>query len=132
MSLYNSVPYDKCEKPKMNSIIETRIDTCNINYNIYINDVIHAVMHLKSGKSDGNEGLHTNTLTREHLSAHIRIQLTGICTGSRIQQAGRRLILYAYLISIHNLVIYKHILIIEKYYMIISIGVKDNVMLTVS
>ena len=39
---------------------------------------------------------------------------------------------YAYLISIHNLVIYKHILIIEKYYMIISIGVKDNVMHTVS
>ena len=31
---------------KIKSIIETRIDTCNINYNIYINDVINAVIHL--------------------------------------------------------------------------------------
>ena len=54
MSLYNSVPYDDGEKSKMKSIIETRIDTCNINYNISINDVIDAVMHLKSDKSDGN------------------------------------------------------------------------------
>ena len=37
---------------KIKSIIETRIDTCNINYNISINDVIDAVMQLKSGKSD--------------------------------------------------------------------------------
>ena len=60
MSLYNSVPYDECEMSKIKSIIETRIDTCNINYNISINDVIDAVMHLKSGKSDGNEGLNSD------------------------------------------------------------------------
>ena len=46
MSLYNSVPYDECEMSKIKSIIETRIDTCNISYNISINDVIDAVMHL--------------------------------------------------------------------------------------
>ena len=45
MSLYNNVPYDECEMSKIKSIIETRIDTCNINYNISINDVIDAVMH---------------------------------------------------------------------------------------
>ena len=37
--------------------LSKRIDTCNINYNISINNVIDDVMHLKSGKSDGNEGL---------------------------------------------------------------------------
>ena len=61
MSLYNSVPYDKCEMLKIKSIIKTRIDTYNIHYNISINDVIDAVMHLKSGKSDGNEGLNSDS-----------------------------------------------------------------------
>ena len=60
MSLYNSVPYDEYEMSKIKSIIEIRIDTCNINYNISINDVIDAVMHLKSGKSYGNEGLNSD------------------------------------------------------------------------
>ena len=60
MSLYDSVPYDECEMSKIKSIPETRIDTCNINYNISINDVIDAAMHLKSGKSDGNEGLNSD------------------------------------------------------------------------
>ena len=58
MSLYNSVPYDECEMSKIKSIIETCIDTCNINYNISINDVID--LNLKSGKSDGNEGLNSD------------------------------------------------------------------------
>ena len=49
----------KCQISKIKSIIKTCIDTCNINYmyNISINDVIDAVMHSKSAKSDGNEGL---------------------------------------------------------------------------
>ena len=51
MSFYNYVPYDECEMSKIKSIIETRIDTCNINYNISINDVIDAVMHLKTALS---------------------------------------------------------------------------------
>ena len=46
MSLYNSVPYDECEMSKIKPIIATRIDTCNINYNISINDVSDAVMHV--------------------------------------------------------------------------------------
>ena len=50
-SLHNSVPYDEYEMSKIKYIIETRIDTYNIN--ISINDVIDAVMRLKSGKSDG-------------------------------------------------------------------------------
>ena len=29
MSLYNSVPYDKCEMLKIKSTIKTRIETCN-------------------------------------------------------------------------------------------------------
>ena len=62
MSLYNSVLYDEREMSKIKSMNKTRIDTCNINYNISINDVIDAVMHSKSGKSDGNEGLNSDHL----------------------------------------------------------------------
>ena len=48
MSLHNFVPYDEYEMLKITSFIEKRIDTCNINYNITINeDVIDAVMYFK-------------------------------------------------------------------------------------
>ena len=55
MTLYNYVPYDKCEISKIKSIIETRI-----HVTLTITDVIDAVMPLKSGKSDGNEGLYSD------------------------------------------------------------------------
>ena len=44
----------------------------------------------------------------------------------------KKIHLICLLISIHIPVIYKHILNIEKYHIIVSIGVEDNVMHTVS
>ena len=44
----------------------------------------------------------------------------------------KKIHLICLLISIHIPVIYKHILNIEKYLIIVSIGVEDNVMHTVS
>ena len=51
----------KCRK----SIIETSIHTCSLNYNISINDIIHAVMHLKSDKFDVNEGLNSDNFIHD-------------------------------------------------------------------
>ena len=58
MELYNSVPYDTSEMKSIESSVLSRIlnFSCN-NYIITLTDVIKAIAHLKSGKSDGSERL---------------------------------------------------------------------------
>ena len=57
-ALYNSVPYDKTEMKRIEAEVMTRLQKCNDDsYNITVHDVMNAVTHLKTGKSDGSEGL---------------------------------------------------------------------------
>ena len=58
MELYNSVPYDTCEIKCIESSVLSRIlnSSCS-DYIITVADVMNAIAHLKSGKSDGSEGL---------------------------------------------------------------------------
>lgn len=56
--LYNSVPYDVNDMSDINCIIMSRLDTCDhAQYIVSANDISNAISHLKSGKSDGSEGL---------------------------------------------------------------------------
>ena len=58
MELYNSVPYDTSEMKSIESSVLSRIlnSSCS-DYIITVTDVMNAIAHLKSGKSDGSEGL---------------------------------------------------------------------------
>ena len=58
-ALYNSVPYDNItEMKRIEAEVMTRLQKCNDDsYNITVHDVMNAVTHLKTGKSDGSEGL---------------------------------------------------------------------------
>ena len=57
-TLYNSVPYDNKEMKHIEAEVMTRLQKCNDDsYNITVHDIINAVTHLKTGKSDGPEGL---------------------------------------------------------------------------
>ena len=58
MELYNSVPYDTSEMKSIESSVLYRIlnSSCS-DYIITVTDVMNAIAHLKSGKSDGSEGL---------------------------------------------------------------------------
>ena len=57
-ALYNSVPYDNTEMKRIEVEVMTRLQKCNYaSYNITVHDVMNAVTHLKTGKSDGAEGL---------------------------------------------------------------------------
>ena len=56
-ALYNSVPYDNTEMKRIKAEVMTRLHKCNDDsYNITVHDVMNAVIHLKTGKSDGSEG----------------------------------------------------------------------------
>ena len=57
MSLYNSVPYDEYEMLKIKSFIENLLMHVTSTITFLQND---GVMHLKSGESDGNEGLNSD------------------------------------------------------------------------
>ena len=58
MELYNSVPYDTSKMKSIESSVLSRIlnSSCS-DYIITVTDVMNAIAHLKSGKSDGSEGL---------------------------------------------------------------------------
>ena len=58
MELYKPVPYDTSEIKCMGSSVLSRIlnSSCS-DYIITLTDVMNAIAHLKSGKSDGSEGL---------------------------------------------------------------------------
>ena len=58
MELYNSMPYDASEMKSIESSVLSRIlnSSCS-DYIITVTDVMNAIAHLKSGKSDGSEGL---------------------------------------------------------------------------
>ena len=58
MELYNSVPYDAFDMNSIESSVLSRIlnSSCS-DYIITVTDVMNAIAHLKSGKSDGSEGL---------------------------------------------------------------------------
>ena len=58
MELYNSVPYDTSEIKSIESSVLSRIlnSSCS-DYIITVTDVMNAIAHLKSGKSDGSDGL---------------------------------------------------------------------------
>ena len=55
MELYNSVPYDTSEIKSIESSVLSRIlnSSCS-DYIITVTDVMNAIAHLKSGKSDGS------------------------------------------------------------------------------
>ena len=57
MELYNSVPCDTSEMKSIESSVLSRIlnSSCS-DYIITMTDVMNAIAHLKSGKSDGSEG----------------------------------------------------------------------------
>ena len=80
MSLYNSVPYAEYEMSKIKLILKTCMDTsgymyhtCNLNYNIYIKDIVDAVTHLKSSKSYGNESVYSGYFSMVSINYHIII-----------------------------------------------------------
>ena len=58
MELYNSVPYDASEMKSIESSVLSRIlnSSCS-DYIITVTDVMNAIAHCKSGKSDGSESL---------------------------------------------------------------------------
>ena len=58
MELYNSVPYNTSEMKSIESSVLSRLlnSSCS-DYIITLTDVMNAIAHLKSGKSDGSEGL---------------------------------------------------------------------------
>ena len=58
-ALYNSVPYDNTEMKRIEAEGVTRLQKCNDDsYNITVHVIVmNAVTHLKTGKSDGSEGL---------------------------------------------------------------------------
>ena len=57
-NIYNSVPYDTSEMKSIESFVLSRIlnSSCS-DYIFTVTDVMNAIAHLKSGKSDGSEGL---------------------------------------------------------------------------
>ena len=63
MELYNSVPYDTSEIKSIESSVLSRIlnSSCSDYITcITVTDVMNAIAHLKSGKSDGSEGLYSD------------------------------------------------------------------------
>ena len=57
-ALYNSVSYDNTKMKRIEAEVMTRLQKCNDDsYNIIVHDVMNAVTHLKTGQSDGSEGL---------------------------------------------------------------------------
>ena len=63
MELYNSVSYDTSEIKSIESFVLSRIfnSSCS-DYIITVTDVMNAIAHLKSGKSNGSEGLFSDHL----------------------------------------------------------------------
>ena len=49
--------YNKDEMYTIKSIIDTKVNACNTVYTITVSDVTNAVTQLKTGKSNGSEGL---------------------------------------------------------------------------
>ena len=68
-ALYNSVAYDNTEMKRMEAEVMTRLQKFNHDsYYITVHDVMNAITHLKTGKSDGPEGLssvHFNQVNRK-------------------------------------------------------------------
>lgn len=62
-SLYNSVPFNQADMDKIKEDIDSSLKTApKCDYSITVHDVIKSVSHLKSGKSDGYEGLCSDNL----------------------------------------------------------------------
>ena len=52
--MYSPVLYDNTEMQRIEAEVMTRLQKCNDDsYNITVHDVMNAVTHLQTGKSDG-------------------------------------------------------------------------------
>ena len=61
MDLYNSVPYDENDMNDIKNIVLNRIhNESKVTYCVTVQDVSNAIKQLKSGKSDGEEGLQSD------------------------------------------------------------------------
>ena len=57
-ALYNSFPNDNIDMKRIEAEVMPRLQNSNDDsYNITVHDVMNAVTYLKTGKSDGSEGL---------------------------------------------------------------------------
>ena len=62
-TLYNSVPYNAYDMSNIKCKIDKRIKSCHHDrYQVNVNELVTAVKHLKTGKSDGEEGLYSDNI----------------------------------------------------------------------